>query len=1237
MTAHLDDATLDALLQGRLSAAALVPVDTHLDACADCRARLGSLARSGHTVVPQAIETLAPAKAQDPYVGTTIAGRYYVHRLLGGGGMGNVYEAEHTLIARRVAIKVLLPQWATHQEVVRRFQNEARAAGSLRHPGILSALDMGRTEQGTPFVVLELLEGADLEAHVESRGPLPVEEAVQIGLRVAEALSVAHAAGIVHRDLKPENVFCTSDGGIKVLDFGISKITGALATGPATAPGSVMGTPMYMAPEQFEDAAKADPRTDVYALGVLLYRCLTGALPHVADSLPALLMAVVAGEAKPLRAHVPRLPAALDDAVLRALRPLPGDRWPSMERFAQALAPFADPAAARAADDGDTDSLELDIDVETQAERSIAAILAVHEPRDPARTRQVVEAHGGVVVAHEAGLLGVFGGRSWHGDEPVRAVRAGLAVRPEAEAVAVAAGRIEWVDGEVLGDRTAPAPSSPLLGRSEAIAQIDATLARVRSHRAGSVLRIDGAVGMGKSRLIAEAASRAREAGFLVFTARADPHTGLSTLEFAHQLARAVPLAAAALRAELAGTTPAPARANPSVMADRLELSLRATLEALASYGPLALFVDDLQWSDAALRAFLQRAFADLLAAHSAVLVCASRAAEVPFDADAALHLAPLTRDELAAWAAGALGAPLAEDRLDALLSLTEGNPQFVEQTLAAVAAAGTSSEIPLPIDVEAAVEARLGGLPPSARALLEAATVCFDRFDASTLTALGVTDATHDRLRALEAEGWLRRASAEAGFELGSALLAEVLYRALPEARRAKLHLAIATHLAGRSGADREWVAWHFDRAGERAEAAREFARVALEAATRGDGARALRASDRALALGVDEGSAFALHMARAATLERAGDLEAQGSALEAARSLATTPEERTRVLAAAAVRTLRRRGPREAQPAFDAELDEAKRADDPLLEARAHGALAMALVALGSLEEARGALARAEELIATRAPSLVANLAGWHAQLAAAQGDLGARRTAFARARRLHLEQGDVRSAAGVAVNLGDALTRFGAYEEAIAALSEARERCRALGIRLMEGYALANLGRALACVGRPDAGPVLTEAAELAAQSGDRHLAAWVALYRALAAPDADATRDAAHLAYERARESDLGAAMIGARVLEARAALALGQTAAARARVDEALEVRAGLEALEEGEADLFEVRIAVLEAESDAEGAAEVLARARAWLRAAAAGIADATMRERFVRDVPVHARLEAGVVRAFPA
>ncbi len=205
-------------------------------------------------------------------------------RLLGSGGMGEVYEAQHSSIGRRFAIKFLHPLLAGNSEVVARFQREAQAAGGLENENIAAVVDIGTADDGAPYLVMEYLEGEDLAHLLVRGGPLPVPRAAYIIIQACRGLAAAHSRGIVHRDLKPENLFiCKRNDGsdlVKVLDFGIAKLhTGRPGTG-LTQTGTTMGTPFYMSLEQARGAKEVDHRTDIYALGVILYEILSGTKPH---------------------------------------------------------------------------------------------------------------------------------------------------------------------------------------------------------------------------------------------------------------------------------------------------------------------------------------------------------------------------------------------------------------------------------------------------------------------------------------------------------------------------------------------------------------------------------------------------------------------------------------------------------------------------------------------------------------------------------------------------------------------------------------------------------------------------------------------------------------------------------------------------------------------------------------------------------------------------------------------
>jgi serine/threonine-protein kinase len=278
-------------------------------------------------------------------VGKTAGGKYKLVRLLGTGGMGEVYEAQHSIIGRRFAIKFLHPFLASNAEVVTRFQREAQAAGGLENENIAAVVDAGTADDGAPYLVMEYLDGEDLAHLLVRGGPLPVTRATYIMIQACRGLVAAHARGIVHRDLKPENLFvCKRNDGsdvVKVLDFGIAKLHGASVGTGLTQTGTTMGTPFYMSLEQARGAKEVDLRTDIYALGVILYEILSGTKPHPGESYNEILYHVITHEPAPLDAIRAGLPAGLPDVVQKAMSRDPGDRYASAVDLMEALIPFA--------------------------------------------------------------------------------------------------------------------------------------------------------------------------------------------------------------------------------------------------------------------------------------------------------------------------------------------------------------------------------------------------------------------------------------------------------------------------------------------------------------------------------------------------------------------------------------------------------------------------------------------------------------------------------------------------------------------------------------------------------------------------------------------------------------------------------------------------------------------------------------------------------------------------------
>ncbi len=269
-------------------------------------------------------------------IGTRI-GSYEITRQLGQGGMGTVYLAEHARIRNRKVVKVLLPQYSQNAQIVRRFENEAHAAARLNHRNIIKIDDFGRLENGQWYILMPFLEGSPLDTFLESHGKLSIHEALHILAQISNALHEAHRLGIVHRDLKPGNVFLTQVGDnprfAMLLDFGIAKVHG-LVDGPETQTGAVFGTPAYMAAEQFEDASRADARSDLFALGVIAYQMVTGTLPFGAAAGAILYnKQVMTRPARPTG-----VPFEWAEILLRTLAVRPQDRPASARAFAIALA-----------------------------------------------------------------------------------------------------------------------------------------------------------------------------------------------------------------------------------------------------------------------------------------------------------------------------------------------------------------------------------------------------------------------------------------------------------------------------------------------------------------------------------------------------------------------------------------------------------------------------------------------------------------------------------------------------------------------------------------------------------------------------------------------------------------------------------------------------------------------------------------------------------------------------------
>lgn len=407
-----------------------------------------ALAESPSTKGP----TRAPAKYA-PAIGDVIAGKYRLEKVAGEGGMGIVYAAEHLVLQQRVAVKVLLPSAAQSEAVVERFEREARVAAKIVSEHVARVMDAGSLANGAPFLVMEYLEGCNLEDLLAIEGSLPIRDVVDYVLQTCEALAHAHAVGIVHRDLKPANLFLakTATGGsvIKVVDFGISKSMKASPEEKRLTGQHVLGSPVYMSPEQLRNAKTIDPLADVWSLGIVAYELLTGVPPFDGDGVGEIFAAILEQEPPPLDRRTNAIPPELAAVVLRCIRRNPAERWEDVAQLASAIAPFG--------------SGKYNAVVE-RCEQVLLRAKRLEVSATPAETRLVVE-------AIEAAAL--------------RARSSTTAGTDSAPALPLVARRAEWKQESNESARVAPTQPSEAVVRGAVRSRIAAVVRDARGRSPG--------------------------------------------------------------------------------------------------------------------------------------------------------------------------------------------------------------------------------------------------------------------------------------------------------------------------------------------------------------------------------------------------------------------------------------------------------------------------------------------------------------------------------------------------------------------------------------------------------------------------------------------------------------------------------------------------------------------------------------------------------------------------------
>ncbi len=898
-----------------------------------------------------------------------IADRFEIEQPVGAGGMGEVFRARDRLTGQRVALKLLFG--TARQAEIERFVREGAVLSEVSHPHIVRYVAHGVARNSRPWLAMEWLEGEDLAERLEKKG-LDLRETLALGGRLASALGALHERGIVHRDVKPSNVFLVGGdvGEVRLLDFGVVRLTTGL--GRPTESGAMVGTPGYMAPEQARGQREVDARADVFALGCMLFECLTGRPAFQGESVPALLARILLEPVPRVVELAPHVPVALGELVERMLAKHPAERPPNADAVGVALAkilpdspqPEAVPSETRRAI--------------THAERKIVSIvMAKGDPisddagAEPVSgdavtrietgaasfdVRSVGAAHGGdTVILADGSILVTLTCQGGATEQVAQAASCALAMRPRlpgatlalatgfgtmsgrsvmGEVIERAAGLLaaaharaggtshESIHGkapiflddttaglldtrfDVGGDarglfirglrereggaRTVLGKATPCVGREREAMTLRAVWDEVRHERVSRAVIVNGAAGVGKSRVARELVLRVEAEGARVWTGRTDVTSmGSPFLPITRAIRGAVGISAddrrevkrhkllagvgrflapadvprvTAFLGELAGV-PADesgvasealhalraARLDPVLMQDQIQRAWEDWVRAECKEHPVLMVMEDLHWGDLPTVRLLDATLRNL--AEEPVLVMALARPEVKdlFPQLWAerhvteLRLAPLTRKASLAFVKGIFGDDLAEDAVEAIVARGAGNPFFLEELARSVEEGG---EIGVPGSVLVMLEARIERLSPSARRVLRAASIFGETFSPGGVAFLlggsvQRADLVSSFAELAEREVIVELPSgprAERDLAFRHVLVREAVYATFTAEDRELGHRMAADWLEREATVEPARLAEHHQRGGRREEAARYYGLAARQAFERCD-----------------------------------------------------------------------------------------------------------------------------------------------------------------------------------------------------------------------------------------------------------------------------------------------------------------------------------------------------------------------------------------------------------------